>query len=148
MGKWELWTDEIKDAPPIPKVTHFVVIVWSSFLCYSPLRSLLKCTPSECCTKSNSYDAKIFYACTFFLGDDVQWDYSSNCGYSQIHIPYESTCFTSKTVSFCWANWYWKVRLHHGTSYLVYVAVRPSMKLTSYVFFFVLELFTQQSFQR
>ena len=22
MGKWELWTDEIKDAPPIPKVIH------------------------------------------------------------------------------------------------------------------------------
>ena len=22
MGKWELWTDEIKDAPPIPKVNH------------------------------------------------------------------------------------------------------------------------------
>ena len=23
MGKWELWTDEIKDAPPIPKVSCF-----------------------------------------------------------------------------------------------------------------------------
>lgn len=23
MGKWELWTEEIKDAPPIPKVLHF-----------------------------------------------------------------------------------------------------------------------------
>jgi len=22
MGKWELWTEEIKDAPPIPKVLH------------------------------------------------------------------------------------------------------------------------------
>ena len=21
MGKWELWTEEIKDAPPIPKVS-------------------------------------------------------------------------------------------------------------------------------
>ena len=24
MGKWELWTDEIKDAPPIPKVMRVV----------------------------------------------------------------------------------------------------------------------------
>lgn len=24
MGKWELWTDEIKDAPPIPKVQLYL----------------------------------------------------------------------------------------------------------------------------
>ena len=25
MGKWELWTEEIKDAPPIPKVSSNLV---------------------------------------------------------------------------------------------------------------------------
>ena len=32
MGKWELWTEEIKDAPPIPKVLQYLLVLFSSQL--------------------------------------------------------------------------------------------------------------------
>lgn len=32
MGKWELWTEDIKDAPPIPKVLQYLLVLLSSQL--------------------------------------------------------------------------------------------------------------------
>lgn len=32
MGKWELWTEEIKDAPPIPKVLQYLLVILTSCL--------------------------------------------------------------------------------------------------------------------
>ena len=32
MGKWELWTEEIKDAPPIPKVLYYLLVILTSRL--------------------------------------------------------------------------------------------------------------------
>lgn len=41
MGKWELWTDEIKDAPPIPKVTaHSYYAKLSMNFCFFQVLSL------------------------------------------------------------------------------------------------------------
>lgn len=34
MGKWELWTEEIKDAPPIPKVLYDLLIHLVPWLLY------------------------------------------------------------------------------------------------------------------
>ena len=32
MGKWELWTEDIKDAPPIPKVLQYLLVLLCSQL--------------------------------------------------------------------------------------------------------------------
>ena len=47
------------------------------------------------------------------LGNDVQRDHSTDCGYCQIYISYESACITSKTLSLCWTNWHREIRLHY-----------------------------------
>lgn len=108
MGKWELWTEEIKDAPPIPKVNP----VCAAFHACRIIHIVLYKSDEPLVT---DHVRLAWYECwLYFAGDGVQRDHSANCGYSAVYIPDGAARISPEGMSVCWTHWNWQISLHHG----------------------------------